>query len=60
MEQLPDQENLWNKILGEYAGKSSTKNSNVLILGDYNSGKRSLITNLETFSGERTIIEKLT
>ena len=50
-------ENLWNKILGDYAGKSITKNSNIIVLGDYNTGKRSLISSLEAFTGEKTLIE---
>ena len=52
-----DKDNLWNKIQGDYAGKTTNNNSNVQVLGDYNTGKRSLISNLEAFSGERTIIE---
>ena len=56
MEETQD-ENLWNKILGDYAGKSITKNSNIIVLGDYNSGKRSLISSLESFTGDKTLIE---
>jgi DNA-binding NtrC family response regulator len=41
-EEAKNQENLWNKILGEAVKKRESKDANILIVGDKGSGKRIL------------------
>ena len=51
------EENQWNKLLSGYSKVAKNKDAHLLVLGDYNSGKRSIINQLEQLTGERTLIE---
>ncbi len=47
------QENIWNKILEESRTSNRFSNKNLLILGEKNSGKRSLLNSLFEISETR-------
>lgn len=45
-----EEENLWNALLSEALTSNKFYNSNILLLGDKNSGKRSLLNALQELS----------
>lgn len=51
-----ESENLWNKLLGE-TRKMEDKDSHVIVLGNYDSAKKSLVAATERLMGERVVIE---
>lgn len=57
--QEDDSENLWNKILKEAIKSSSQTNhdANLIVIGEGNSGKRSVISAMEKFTGEKLNLE---
>lgn len=56
-EEPKEQENLWNKILGEAVNKRESKDANILILGDKGTGKRALITFMEKYTKDKLNLE---
>jgi len=50
-------ENLWTKMLSGFTKSQKIKDANILVFGDYNSGKRSLVSQLENLSGDKNVIE---
>ena len=54
---LEEQENLWNKILSEAVNNQARSDANILVVGERNSGKRSLISAMEKFTGGKLNLE---
>lgn len=50
------QENLWTKLLSGFSGNQKQKDAHLLVFGDSNSGKRSIINQLEHLSGEQKLL----
>lgn len=51
-------ENIWNSILKECNTKNQFQNKNVLVLGQSNSGKRTLLNSLLDVSNTRIPLKK--